>query len=225
MTTVRDWFKGIAWSLQDEDGDFTFERYPLEHMITAYNDAMCLAADYRKDLFTEVRVVELQAGKYQDARGCCSDVLDVMDQTDAKGNLIKSLTGARERTTVPKRNWKKPSCLNRGGAYTVDNISIDPNLPGRFTVDPPVPCGVRAFVMVKCVTKPCPLTVADQTKDFDEHCDLAVAAKHYVLASMLSGDRFDNAQGQDKQYHYRMFFDILGIVLQQEERIKSPENA
>lgn len=225
MVTVRKWFENIAWALQDDDGENSFERYPLNRMIEAYNDAMCLVAQHRKDLFTEVRIVALEAGKYQDVRGCCSDVLDVMDQTDAQGNLIKSLVGARDRTTVVKRQWKKPSCMAKGAGYLIDNVSIDTNLQGRFTVDPPVPCGERAYVAVKCVAVPCPLTEADSDKAFDANCELSVAAKHYVLAWMMSGDRFDNAMGQDKQYHYRMFFDILGISYQQDERIKSPEKA
>lgn len=228
MVTVRQWFENIAWVLNDEDGNFTFERYPLERMIQAYNDAMCLAAKYRSDLFTELRVVELDAGKYQDVRGCCNNVLDVMDQVDAKGNILKELKGARPTRSTTKRNWKKPSCLRRDHApdgYLIDNINIDANLNGRFTVDPPVPCGVRAYVMVKCVTDPCPLTTRNENDPFDAYCDLSVAARHYVLAWLTSGDRFDNAMGQDKQYHYRMFFDILGITLEHEERIESPERA
>lgn len=223
-----DWFRSVAFSLNDDEPGRPFQRYPLHDMIIAYNAAMCLVAKYRADLFTELRIVQLVAGKYQDVRGCCVNVLDVMDQTDASGNLIKSLTGARTKATTVKRNWKKPTCLSKTNpelGYLVDNATIDRNLNGRFTIDPPVPCGVDAYVMVKCVGQPCELTEAEQNTQLDSDCTFNVAAWHYVLARMLSGDRFSNAAGGDSSYHYRMFFDILGVVQRQEDRIESTEQA
>ena len=223
-----DWFRTIAFPLNDDEPTRPFQRYPLKDLVAAYNAAICLVAKYRPDLFTELRIVELVPGKYQDVRGCCVNVLDVLDQTDAAGNLIKELSGARKKPTTVKRNWKKPTCLSRTHAelgYLVDNANIDRNLIGRFTVDPPVPCDVSAFVMVKCVGQPCELSELDQNKELDSDCTFNVAAWHFVLARMLSGDRFANAAGGDAQYHYRMFFEILGVVQRQEDRIESPEQA
>lgn len=229
---LKDWFRTIAFALNDDEPGRPFQRYPLKDMVNAFNQAMCLVAKYRMDLFTELRVVQLEAGVHQDVRGCCSQVLDVLEQTDANGNIINSLSGARTKTTTVKRHWKKPSCLRKSGevpgGYLVDNATIDRNLNGRFDVDPPVPCGVAAYVKVKCVSTPCPLDVTQENQEMPggADCVYLVAAWHYVLATMMTGDRYDNAAGsQDKQYHYRMFFDILGIVQRQEDRIESPEQA
>ena len=223
-----DWFRTIAFSLNDDEVGRPFRRYPIKDMIAAYNDAMCLVAEHRPDLFTELRIVKLEEGKYQDARGCCDNVLDVMDQVTEEGNLIKPLVGARRTTTTVKRNWKKPTCLSRKAVdigYLVDNISIDRNLNGRFTVDPPVPCDTDAYVMVKCVAKPCALELQDQNAELDQSCTHVAAAWHYVLARMLTGDRFSNAAGGDAAYHFRMFFDLLGIVQRQEDHYESPQEA
>jgi hypothetical protein len=225
--TFRDWLLTVAFPLNDAEPGREFQRYTLRDLVAAYNAAMCLVAKYRKDLFTEYKVVPLVAGKYQDARGCCGEVLDVLDQTDADGNLIRPINGARERRTTAKRNWKKATCLRLpdGLDYVVENANIDRNMHGRFSVDPPVPCGVEAFVKVKCVSPPCPYTEADMNVQMQTDCIHLVAAWHYVLATMLAGDQFANAAGGNKNYHYRMFFDILGVVQRQEDRIENREEA
>ena len=225
--TLFDWLRTIAFALNDDEPGRPFQRYTLKDMIAAYNAAMTLGAQYRKDLFTELRVVKLAPGKYQDVRGCCGEVLDVLEQTDAAGNLIAEIKGARDHKTTSKRNWKKPSCLARpeGVDYVVRNADIDSNLNGRFTVDPPVPCDANVYVLAKCVKAPCALTEADQGVTIPEQSVVVTAAWHYVLGQMLTGDQFANAAGGNKNYHHRLFFEILGVTQRQEDRIESREQA
>lgn len=225
--TLFNWLRTVAFSLNDDEPGRPFQRYTLKDMIAALNAAMTLVAQYRKDLFTELRVVRLVPGKHQDVRGCCAEVLDVLEQTDADGNTVREIKNARERKTTVKRNWKKPSCLALpdGVEFAVRNADIDHNLNGRFTVDPPVPCDVDVFVLAKCVSKPCLYTEAGQNQQIDESDLKFVAAWHYVLAQMLTGDQFANAAGGNRQYHYRMFFEILGVTQRAEDRIESKEQA
>lgn len=223
---VVDWFRTIAAALNDDEPTRPFQRYALKDMMFHYSQAMSLVAQYRPDLFTELKVVKLHAGKYQDARGCCSKVLDVLDQVDKHGNVLRELRNTRAKPTTVERNWKKPSCLPAGpGEYVILTVNIDKGLDGRFTVHPPVPCGTEAYVMVKCVGQPCQLTPADQNAEMPGSEVLNTAAWHYVLASQLAGDRFATGAAGDKSYHYRMFFDMLGIQQRQDERIESKEEA
>lgn len=229
MSTYREWFETIAFALNDSEPGHEFTRYPLNQMVAAFNEAMCVAAKYRQDLFTEVVVMKLQPGSSQDARGCgCGSVLDVIAQTDAHGGVIKKLLGARETVTKYKRNWRKPSCIRRpesDGGYVIDNADIDQNLNGRFTVDPAVPCDVEAYISVKCAQSPCELHEADTGGPMKVHCDLVAAAWHYVLAKMLAGDRYTQSAGSQSQYHYKMFFDLLGVLFRQEKMLEAPEEA
>lgn len=228
---LYDWLLTVAAPLNDDRPGAPFTRYKMKDMLAAYNAAMCLVAKYRADLFTELRVVKLEPGIYQDVRGCCSNVLDVVAQVLANGDVVKKLEGSRERPTVAKRRWKKPSCLRAGEnglpEYLIDYASIDKNLNGRFEIEPPVPCGAEVWALVKCVTPPCELNEGHALAgdDIDGECVYNVAAWHYVLARMLSGDRFSNGASSEGQYHYRMFFDLLGIVQRQDEKIESPEEA
>jgi len=225
--TLYEWLRTVAFPLNDDEPGRPFQRYPLKDMIAAYNAAMCLVSKYRKDLFTELKTVQLVPGTYQDVRGCCNEVLDVLDQTDANGDLIRKISGARSRTTTAKRIWKKASCLSvpAGVSYLVENADIDKNMHGRFSIDPPVPCGVDVFVLIKCVTAPCVYSEADANVQLAVDRIHLTAAWHYVLATMLAGDQFANAAGGGKNYHYRMFFDILGVVQRQEDRIENREEA
>lgn len=223
MSTAYDWFRSIAFALNDDEPGNPFQRYPLKDMVEAYNAAMCLVAKYRGDLFTELRIVQLAAGKHQDVRGCCDNVLEVIDQTDVLGNIIKELSTASKKPRLAARHWAKESCLRDPNAeYLIDRVEIDKGLNGRFTVHPPVPCGVEAFVMVKCVTKPCPFDIRNVNAAMTTDCEYMAAAWHYVLARMLSGDRFSNAAGGNAQYHFSMFFQLLGVLQKAEELLENP---
>lgn len=228
--TLNEWLLTLAAALNDDEPGHEFTRYKKKDLIAAYNAALCLAAKYREDKFTEYHIVKLTGGQYQDARGCCTKILDVVDQTDADGNTIKQIVGTRKTATTVRRVWNKASCLSSAQAseadkgYLVVTASVDRNMDGRFKVDPPVPCDVDAYVRVKCVSVPCPLTEADGNADV-RNCDLLEAVWHYVLAKMMSGDRFATAAGGNAPYHYRLFFDILGVVQRQEDRLESEQEA
>jgi hypothetical protein len=217
--TLYDWCRTIAFALNDDEPGLPFQRYPISGMIDAYNAAMCIVGDYRADLFTELRIVRLASGKHQDVRGCCMNVLGVVDQTDAVGNIVRELGGrSGKKPRLADRNWTRAVCLRDDDAgYLIDYTEIDPALNGRFTVHPPVPCDTEAYVMVKCVNKPCSMSVAEQNAVIEADCSHTTAAWHYVLARMLSGDRFSNAAGGNADYHYKMFFELLGIQQKLEE--------
>lgn len=223
MSTAREWFISVAFALNDAEPGREFQRYPLREMVEAYNAAICLVGKYRGDLFTELRIVRLASGKWQDVRGCCLNVLAVTDQVDAAGNIIKELDSATKKPRMAARNWNKPSCLaNPDAPYLIERVDIYPNLNGRFTVEPPVPCDIEAYVMVQCVNQPCPLDIAALNGEMNIGCEYVAAAWHYVLARMLSGDRFSNAAGGDARYHFNMFFQLLGIIQQAEDRLENP---
>lgn len=219
----KDWLRSISAALSDDEPGRPFQRYPIKDLIMAYNDAICLVASLRPDLFTELRIVRLDAGFVQDVRGCCTNVLDVLYQTDAQGNVIRKVEGAKTKTTMAKRNWKKPSCFGQANqqCYLISFATIEEGLNGRFFVEPAVPCDCEAYVMVKCVEAPCALDETQENLEFDGDCKMNVAAWHYVLARMLSGDNFEGSLQSAAFAHYKMFFDILNVQMQAEERVEA----
>lgn len=225
--TYEEWFLDIAENMNDAEPGHEFTRYTRKEMIRAFNDAMCLVAKYRSDLFTEYQKVKLTPGKYQDARGCCTNILEILDQLDENGNVVRDIKNSRTNTERRKTVWKKPSCLIQTpeSGYLVENAWIDANMNGRFTVDPPLPCDVDAWVLVKCVKMPSPLRYSLLNSSVNVSCIHMVAAKHYVLAWLLSGDRFANGANPQASEQYQLFFNILGVIQRQEDRLESAEQA
>lgn len=226
--TLLDWFKSIAFALNDKEPDHEFTRYPLDQMVEAYNAGLCLVHKYRPDLFTEWRIVKLSAGKYQDVRGCCENVLGVADQTDEDGNIIKEISDTLKTSTKTTRNWNKPSCISNANGpdgYVVNDVGMDANMNGRFTVSPPVPCDVEAYVRVKCVSGPCPVEVDELNGLSATPCDMLAALWYFVLARMQAGDRFTDITYSNMQYNHKMFFNILGIVEAKEKQIEVVEES
>lgn len=226
--TLLKWLESIAFALNDDEVNHEFTRYTKERMVQAYNAGMCLVVKYRPDLFTEWKVVQLKEGRIQDTRSCCDNVLGVAGQTDRWGNTIRDLDGGRNTTTKVKRKWKKPSCINFTGAtdgYVINNIDIDKNMNGRFMVDPPVPCDAEVFVRVKCVAGPCPIGVADLETTPYVDCVMMTALWYFILGRMQAGDKFTEVTFAAMQANHKMFFDILGVMQRQEDRIESPEEA
>jgi hypothetical protein len=222
---LYDWLRTVAAALNDDEPGRPFHRYPLKDVVSYYNAAMTLIGKYRSEDFIEYTKVKLQAGKYQDARQCCSNVLDITDQIDANGNVIKTL----DKTVKTKiKNWRKPSCLgaaalaNSGGTYIMLTTTIDKQMNGQFQVDPAVPCDEDVYVMVKCVRRQCAHTAESAaTASIQDGGIHHTAAWHYILAMLLTGDRHAGSADSTSVIHYKLFFEILGVVMKQEDALEN----
>lgn len=226
---VYDWFLTIAASLNDAKPNAAFRRYALKDLVAYFNDAMCLIAKHRPDLFVEMKNVPLSCGAMQDLRECCGNVYGVIAQTDEKGNILKELGDNKKTTTRVRSVWNKPSCLSADrtdpttGAsleYVIDSVSIDTRLNGRFTVKPPVPPAIAAYALVKCEQSPCHLTeaaiLADTVTSFPVDCSYLAIARFYVIAWALSGDRHSEVAISESTRAFKVFFDWLGVAEAQE---------
>ena len=225
--TLYDWLKSVAAAVNDHEPGREFHRYGIDSYMAAYNAAMGLVAKYRGEDFIELTKVKLQDGRHQDARLCCSNIIDVLEQINSKGSTIKSLAGAAK---MKVNKWRKPSCVTNttavaaagSGGYVMTSATIDTQMNGRFTVEPPVPCGVSVYVLVKCVKKfPRPTAADAKLLVIDESSIQYTAAWHYMLARMLSGDRHAGSADATSTIHYKMFFEILGIVMRQEDLLEA----
>lgn len=215
-----DYFRSIAAVLGDDEPNRPFQRYPLRDLIMAYNRGSAIVRAYRPDLFTVIKKVKLEAGSRQNARGCCDNVLNILEQVDANGNVIKELSVTK--TAKPKgsnrTSWvHKASCLNRtdmqgaGVHYVIDSASLDNSMNGLFKVIPPVPPNVEAYVNVKCVQPSCDFRedlINGELVGDDLH---NTALWHYVISAMLVGDRHATGATAESQNHFTMFTKILDI--------------
>jgi hypothetical protein len=223
---LHSWLVTVASALNDAEPGREFHRYPLRDYVAAYNAAMSLIAKHRGEDFIDLVKVKLRAGKHQDARQCCSHVLGVIDQIDDKGNIIKQLSTTAKKV---KNKWRKPSCVTSTAtgvdqSYIMLATTVDLQMNGRFTVEPPVPCDKDVYVLVKCVRKTGDMTEAlALTTDVDGSSFIHTAAWHYTLARMLSGDRHAGSADSTSAMHYKLFFEMLGISVRQEDLLENPK--
>ncbi len=219
-TTALDYFRSIAAVLGDDEPNRPFQRYPLRDLIMAYNRGSAVIRAYRPDLFTVIKKVKLEAGSRQNAKGCCDNVVNVLEQVDADGNVITQLSTTK--TAKPrgsnKTSWiHKPSCLIHTDAkgnlvdYVIDAATIDNSMNGLFSVLPPVPCGVDAYVNVKCVTPACNFREDLINGELGGNELHNAALWHYVISAMLIGDRHAAGASAESQNHLQNFFKLLDI--------------
>ena len=222
-----DWFRSVAASLNDDAPNAPFKRYALSDLLHYFNDAMCLIAKYRPDLFQEITNVKLQCGELQDVRACCTTIIEVVGQADANGNLVKHIQANKKTDTKVRSKWTKPSCLSKGLtdpvsgaplAFVLDGVSIDTALNGRFTVSPAVPPDADVYLMLQCVQQPARLTEASVLggTELCEDCGYLAIARFYVLGWALTGDRHSEAATAEAVRAFQMFLSLLGIAEKQE---------
>jgi hypothetical protein len=221
--TVYEFLRTIASTLGDDRPGRPFIRYPLRDMIAFYNEARCFVASHRPDLFTDFVIMKLETGSYQDAKCCgCTTVSGVVAQIDVNGNTIKDLTstgGSKNDTS----KWFRAPCragATPGGTIIV-SYTIEVNMGGVFTVDPPVKPGEDVWVKVKCVKgagELCESALLGGEVDGETipaasvgDCKFLPAIRSYILYRLLMGDRHATGAAQEAQAELKAAYTYLGL--------------
>lgn len=221
---VFDFFLSIAEQLGDAKPSAPFRRYQLNDMATFYNEAMCFVASHRPDLFTDMLVMKLETGSHQNAKCCgCTDIQGVVSQVDADGNQIKDLTTVNQAADSAKvSRWYRTPCkvLPDGTtAPVIVSVSVDSQVSGAFTVQPPIPPGVDAWVKVRCTHPPRPLAVTDILGGAGlAWCKFQPAIRSYMLYRLLQGDRHATGATNESQAELRAAYTYLGVQVKMEEK-------
>lgn len=222
---VYDFLLSIASQLGDNSPTRPFRRYLLADMVTYYQEALCFVASHRPDLFTDMMVMKLETGSYQDARCCgCTNVTGIVAQIDADGNTVKDLSSSGSISTKTSRWFRSPCRTASDGTTTpvISSVSIEPGMNGVFTVDPPVPPGVDMWVKLKCVGTPAKPTLADvMSTASTTGCTFLPAIRNYIRYLALGGDRHAVGASTEAQTELKNAYTYLGVQIKYEERQES----
>lgn len=229
---AHEWFRTIAASLNDDKPDHPFRRYLLKDLVAYFNDAVCMIAKHRPELFMERKNIKLQCGSYQDTRGCCSNISQIIAQTDVNGNIIRELSTNRKTDTKVRSVWNKPSCLTAAHrdpvtgnplGYMIDTVSLDIRDNNGFSVYPPVPAQGDYFALVNCQAAPCLMTeagVLDGSATMAVDCGYLAAVRFFVMGWALAGDRHSSAAQAESTRMFSLFFQWLGVAEAQEKKFE-----
>ena len=195
-----------AQDLNDAYPGHEFSIWSEEQLLGFFNEALCLIAAHRPDMFTELKVVRVEpCSNYLDLCDC-EKVLDVLGQSNAKGNNIRPIQRRKERATVWTGSKKKQEFTDRITEYELLDKS---NLVRVFpqNLDPTK----DLYVVVRCSISPKTYSLDDEAPG--ERCAFLAAARHWVLynAKMIDGEFSQTMQSQAKE-HREMFTAILQMV-------------
>ena len=201
-----------AQDLNDAYPGHEFSIWSEEQLLGFFNEALCLIAAHRPDMFTELKVVRVEpCSNYLDLCDC-EKVLDVLGQSNAKGNNIRPIQRRKERATVWTGSKKKQDFTDRITEYELLDKS---NLVRVFpqNLDPTK----DIYVVVRCSISPKTYALDDEAPD--ERCAFLAAARHWVLynAKMIDGEFSQTMQSQAKE-HREMFTAILQMVKQADDQ-------
>ena len=201
-----------AQDLNDAYPGHEFSIWSQEQLLGFFNEALCLIAAHRPDMFTEPKVVRVEpCSNYLDLCDC-EKVLDVLGQSNAKGNNIRPIQRRKERATVWTGSKKKQEFTDRVTEYELLDKS---NLVRVFpqNLDPTK----DIYVVVRCSISPKTYSLDDEAPD--ERCAFLAAARHWVLynAKMIDGEFSQTMQSQAKE-HREMFTAILQMVKQADDQ-------
>lgn len=201
-----------AQDLNDAYHGHEFSIWSEEQLLGFFNEALCLIAAHRPDMFTELKVVRVEpCSNYLDLCDC-EKVLDVLGQSNAKGNNIRPIQRRKERATVWTGSKKKQEFTDRITEYELLDKS---NLVRVFpqNLDPTK----DIYVVVRCSISPKTYALDDEAPD--ERCAFLAAARHWVLynAKMIDGEFSQTMQSQAKE-HREMFTAILQMVKQADDQ-------
>ena len=201
-----------AQDLNDAYPGHEFSIWSEEQLLGFFNEALCLIAAHRPDMFTELKVVRVEpCSNYLDLCDC-EKVLDVLGQSNAKGNNIRPIQRRKERATVWTGSKKKQEFTDRITEYELLDKS---NLVRVFpqNLDPTK----DIYVVVRCSISPKTYALDDEAPD--ERCAFLAAARHWVLynAKLIDGEFSQTMQSQAKE-HREMFTAILQMVKQADDQ-------
>lgn len=197
-----------AQDLNDAYPGHEFSIWSAEQLLGFFNEALCLIATHRPDMFTELKVIKVEpCNTYLDLCGCVK-VLDVLGQSDKYGQNIKPIPRRKERATTWIGNKTKQEFTDIITEYELldksNLIRVFPN-----NLDPTK----DLYITVRCSTEPKHYSIDDQAPD--ERCAFLAAARHWVLynAKMIDGEFSQTMQSQARE-HREMFTAILQLTKQ-----------
>lgn len=168
-------------------------------------EALRIAFSFRKDLFSSVKTVKLEAGS-QFQRVCdCTDITELFGVTDSEGHILYTV---RKRTLNPALDWKGAKCDRPAGRYHMYEYSLDPDNNG-FRVYPAPPYGQDVYVSIACAEMPDISNAGTQLSN-----ELTPAVVQWALYRCLDIDADTSATAHTVAVtHQQMFFKLLKIPM------------
>lgn len=196
------------------------KRFTDAHLIQWVNQARLLIFKYRPQSYQKTVVLKLSAGSLQNTCDC--NLFYAIDGlSDAQGNVLAPLTkqGSKGAVFFPPApcnpcvngtSTPPASSATLPATGTPQTYQFDPNIPGRFTVTPPVPATGDYYVRAVCANPPKPCCDAN-----DADCCLSIdeypVVQWYVKAMAESMQKSSQSSITLANQYMSTFYKMLGV--------------
>lgn len=203
----------VSRDLNDQEPGYEYTRWTRAQLQSYLREALSTLSRLFKDKFQTTLTVKLEPGGNWQKACDCSEVVRVIGEATADGQLTRYLF---KQDDIEANTWGgavMSRCYGSASNYQMESYSISSTDGGMFRVYPPVPAGVTKYVNVECFKAP--------TGDLEASIpdEVVAAVKQWMLYRALMMDSENNATViKLAEGHYQVYQNLISFELELEKR-------
>lgn len=214
--TANSLIEDVARYLSDYDEDEAYVHWTREDLLSYFKRAISIVAMTNQKKFVKKTEIKLVEGILQDVPDHCESDVSVYGLADENGVV----TERARRTRIgfyPKLG--RPVCSSRikSNTYKLNSYDIDPDNPRQIIVDPPVPAGTEATLVISCYQPP---VVTSEDSAIDMGADLESAVFELMLYYAWGVDIEDTANRERSNQHWNNAMTLMKLNLEMQQRAR-----
>lgn len=206
----------VARYLSDYEEDEAYVHWTKEDLLSYFKRAISIVAMTNQKRFVKKTEVKLVAGILQDVPESCESDVTVYGMANEDGVV----TERARRTKIgfyPKLG--RPVCSSRvkSDTYKLSSYDIDESNPRQIIVDPPVPEGTEATLIISCYQPP---VVTSENSAVELGADLESAVFELMLYYAWGVDIEDQANRERSNQHWNNAMTLMKLNLEMQQLAK-----
>lgn len=217
VATLIEDAKRYVVGYYEDDGE-QYVHWTEDDWLSYVRLAVGIIAAADTELFTSVVDVKLQPGSVQELPEQCTALRSVRGQRNEQGH-IEHIIRKRSSASLKLSPIRRPTCKQYtvgDGDYKVKSYTVDNDDPKMIVVDPPVPAGTDATMVITCYAPP-------KLESFDEDLPLNDTHTSIVFELILyyawGVDIEDQASRERSNTHWNNALKLMEIKDRQTEKL------
>lgn len=206
--TARTLIEDVSRYLSDYDEDESYVHWTKEDLLSYFKRAISIVAITKRDKFTRKTEVKLVEGALQDVPTSCESDIKVWGLADENG-VVKTIARKSKLTYYPTLG--RPVCKGKvkgDTEYKLRSYEYSEDNPRQIVVDPPVPAGTNATLVISCYMPP---DVTSEDSSIDLGADAEAAVFEFMLYYAWGVDIEDNANRERSDSHWNKAIQLLQL--------------
>ena len=206
----------VARYLSDYEEDEAYVHWTKEDLLSYFKRAISIVAMTNQKRFVKKTEVKLVAGILQDVPESCESDVTVYGMANEDG-VVTERARRIKIGLYPKLG--RPVCSSRvkSDTYKLSSYDIDESNPRQIIVDPPVPEGTDATLIISCYQPP---VVTSEDSAVELGADLESAVFELMLYYAWGVDIEDQANRERSNQHWNNAMTLMKLNLEMQQLAK-----